>query len=143
MTWRDRAGLAEIVARTGLWNPPSEALMPTVRIEARADDITADGHRIGGLASRAAAQYWAVYGVLPDGQVDLAADFATEEAARRYALRWQRPGLVVCADHVEALTPPGRSAPNEHHRAAGPRLRLVTRTTPAGQPRGGPRTAIS
>lgn len=59
VTWRDRAGLAEIVARTGLWSPPRPEVMPTVRIEARADDITPDGHRIGELATRADAQYGA------------------------------------------------------------------------------------
>lgn len=142
MNWRDRAGIAEIVARTGLWSPPSTAIMPTVRVEARADDITPDGHRIGELATRADAQYWAVYGVLPDGQLDLAADFATEDAARRYALRWQRPGVVVCADHAESLAPRANAVtPDQPH--ATRRLRLVSPAPRAGQPRGGSRTAFS
>jgi hypothetical protein len=123
MSWRDQVGVADIVARTGLWAPPPIALMPTVRIEARLDVITPDGHFLGELATRAHAHYWAVYGVLPNGQVDLAADFATEAAARRYATRWQRPGVLVTADAVEPLqpaTPSDNSAALRSPHRAGP-----------------------
>lgn len=102
LTWRERVGFAEIVASTGLWKPPDASTMPTVRIEARADRVIAN-RRYSELATRADAQYWAVYGVLPDGRVHLAADFATEADARRFAARWARPGTLVCSGHTEKL----------------------------------------
>jgi hypothetical protein len=103
MRIKERAGYAEIVADTGLWRPPAVDDFPQVRVEGRADRITPAGHHVSHLAAVADVEYWAVYGIDPDGLSDWRADFANLTDARRHAARWQRPGTLVCTDHIAAL----------------------------------------
>lgn len=103
MRIKERVGYAEIVADTGLWRPPAVDDFPQVRIEGRADRITPAGHHVSHLAAVADVEYWAVYGIDPDGLADWHADFASLYDARHHAARWQRPGTLVCTDHIAPL----------------------------------------
>ena len=103
MRIKERAGYAEIVADTGLWQPPAVDDFPQVRIEGRADRITPAGHHVSHLVAVADVEYWAVYGIDRDGLPDWHADFASLTDARGYAARWQRPATLLCADHLSAL----------------------------------------
>lgn len=116
MRMRERAGYAEIVADTGLWQPPNIDDFPQVRIEGRADRITPAGHHVPQLAAVADVEYWAVYGIDPDGLADWHADFATLTDARRHAARWQRPTTLVCTDHLASIgTPRTTTQPKPSH----------------------------
>ncbi|MGB7962940.1 MAG: hypothetical protein WCF12_08300 [Propionicimonas sp.] len=101
--WKERAAYAEIVAATGLWQPPGTDQAPQVRIEGHADRISPAGHHISHLAPAADVQYWAVYAIGPDGLADWVADFTRLDDARRHADRWHRPATLVCTDHFAAL----------------------------------------
>lgn len=101
--WKERAAYAELVAATGLWQPPGIDQAPQVRIEGRSDRISPAGHHISHLAPAADVQYWAVYAIGPDGLADWVADFTHLDDARRHADRWHRPATLVCTDHFAAL----------------------------------------
>lgn len=111
--WKERAGFAEIVAATGLWRPPDLATAPAVRIEGRRDRTDAESGTVVSIsAARAEAEYWGVYSIGTDGLATWTADFADLDLARRHVVRWERPGSLVCADHVEELPITEQTSPS-------------------------------
>ena len=113
MRWKERAAYAELVAGTGLWQPPDIDDAPQVRIEGRADRITPSGQHISHLAAVADVEYWGVYAVGPDHLADWHADFATLTDARQFSERWQRPITLVCTDHLAVFSARMDSKPGQ------------------------------
>jgi hypothetical protein len=130
--WRDRTGVAEIAARTGLWQPPSTAVAPTVFVEARVDQVAPGGQRISVLATAGQAQYWSVYAGLRDGQLDWFADFASQPNALAYAARWNRPGTLRTAEHTAALPGPAPHALGASGGLVRPAVGPAARPQPPG-----------
>lgn len=136
--WKERAAFAEIVAATGLWQPPGTDEAPQVRIEGRADRISPSGHHISHLAPEADVEYWAVYAIGPEGLAEWVADFTHLDDARRHADRWHRSATLVCTDHLAALPhTPGTltGATSDPLSAASPPLTLLPVLADVEQPR--------